>query len=88
MLLSVSFNEVSEKSIKLFPNPVKTTLNIELLSDNFEQAYIFNTSGVLIHTINTMQRRMNVDVTNFKTGTYYITFVSNGRAITKRFIKK
>ncbi len=84
---AVTFKLKSEKNIKLFPNPTQSILNIELLRGDFDKAFIFNTSGKLIHTIDGVQNRMSVDVSSYTSGTYFVSFISNGRAITKRFIK-
>ena len=84
---AITFKMEYEKSIKLFPNPTRSILNIELLGGEFENAFIFNVAGKLIHTIDDVQNRMSLDVSNYNSGTYFVSFISNGRAITKRFIK-
>ncbi|MBT8272897.1 MAG: T9SS type A sorting domain-containing protein [Bacteroidia bacterium] len=84
---AVSFNLENENTIKLFPNPAQTFLNIKMTEAHFEQIYIFNSAGKLMHTIDNTTRDMNVDVSSYTSGTYFVSFVKNGRALTKRFIK-
>lgn len=86
---AIAFKSSLEDTIKLFPNPVESTLNIKLLENNqFESVYIFNAMGKLMTIIDSMNGDMKVNVSEYSAGTYFVSFVVNGRAITKRFIKK
>ena len=83
-----SFTEFSKDNIKLYPNPANTVLNIEILDGNYDEITIFSTTGKIVHVGSTDVNQQAVDVTRFAAGMYFVRFVSNGKAVTKRFIKE
>ena len=86
---AIAFKSAVEDTIKLFPNPVESTLKIQLLNDgSFDTIYIFNAMGKLMQTVDASDGDMRINVSDYSSGTYFVSFVTNGRAITKRFIKK
>ncbi|CAL2087289.1 Fibronectin type-III domain-containing protein [Tenacibaculum sp. 190524A05c] len=85
----ISFTEESLKKIKLYPNPANNILNIEILNGEFEEMTIYSVTGRIVYsTKEKVRNKSTVDVTQFAAGNYFVKFVSNGKAVTKRFIKK
>jgi len=83
-----SFNKVSEDNIKLYPNPTRSVLNIEVLNGSFDSIMVFSSTGKLVQTINPEADALTIDVSQFASGMYFVRFVSEGLAFTKRFIKQ
>ncbi|MEZ4858066.1 MAG: GEVED domain-containing protein [Flavobacteriaceae bacterium] len=74
--------------IKLYPNPAKTQLTIDILDRNFEEILIYSINGQLVKRLNPNVDSLNIDVSNFSAGTYFVQFISEGKAVTKRFTKE
>ncbi len=81
------YKKVSEDQIKLYPNPANERLNISILDASFDEILIFSSTGALIKTLDTSSNDLSVDVSEFSSGLYFIRFVANGLAMTKRFVK-
>lgn len=71
-----------ETTLKLFPNPATTTIEIDKEMQN-EKFLIFNMSGRLIEKVE-LSGRPIIDISNLKPGVYIIT---NGK-ISAKFIKQ
>ncbi|MFT4697208.1 MAG: chitodextrinase [Flavobacteriaceae bacterium] len=83
-----SFTENAEKNINVYPNPTKSTLSIDMLDDtNYDSIVIFSTTGQIVKTISSRDSKITVDVSNYASGLYFIRFVSDKLAVTKRFVK-
>lgn len=81
------FNATTNDNIKLYPNPTNSILNIEILEGNFDEIVVFSSTGKVIQTIDPNTDNLSVDVSQLASGMYFVRFVSNGLAATKRFIK-
>ncbi|MEN8121836.1 MAG: T9SS type A sorting domain-containing protein [Bacteroidota bacterium] len=80
------FEEISEISIKVFPNPVKDILNIQIQSkQNLEIRWeLINQSGRVIKTSNSFNNSNNyqINFSSFENGVYFIrTFNKAGSYI-------
>jgi chitodextrinase len=86
---SVSFNAMMEESIKVFPNPASSTLNIRLENDiEVERVLIFSYTGQLVKTLELNQEDVSIDISRLASGMYFARFENKSLAFTKRFIKK
>ena len=83
-----SFNESSNKNINMYPNPANSRLNIDILERDFDEVTIFASTGAIINKVNPSVGSHVIDVSQFATGLYFVRFVSERLAITKRFIKE
>ncbi len=85
----IAFTEKSLKSIKLYPNPAMNSLNIEILNGDFNEVTIYSITGKVVYTSDKkVNEKSTIDVSQFAAGSYFVKFISNGKAITKRFIKR
>ena len=82
-----TFTENSLNNIKLYPNPARTQLNIEIAHGKFEEITIFSSNGAIVKQIQPDNAITQIDVSEFASGMYFVRFVSEGLAVTKRFIK-
>ena len=84
-----SFTEASEDNIKLYPNPTRSQLTIDVLDETYEEITIFSSTGTIVQKMNPKQGSLSVDVSKLSSGMYFVRFVSkDGLAVTKRFIKQ
>ncbi len=83
-----SFARTTNDNIKLYPNSANSMLNIEILEGSYDEITIFSTSGKLIYEGESDVNKLSVDVSDLASGMYFVRFVSNGKAVTKRFIKE
>ncbi|MBK8492003.1 MAG: fibronectin type III domain-containing protein [Saprospirales bacterium] len=83
-----SFAQISSDHIKLYPNPAKSVLNIEILEGNFDEIVVISSSGQIVHTGEPGVDVQSIDVSQLAPGMYFVRFVSNGMAVTKRFMKE
>lgn len=82
------FTDEMNSKISLYPNPASSKLNIEILGGTFDDIVIFSSLGAVVEKLEPSQNSYAVDVTNLASGVYFVRFVSEQKAITKRFIKE
>tara|TARA_B110000503_G_scaffold117403_1_gene177393 strand:+ start:1777 stop:4650 length:2874 start_codon:yes stop_codon:yes gene_type:complete len=75
-------------SIRLYPNPARTVLNINTGDVQFDEIMLFSTSGALIKEQILEHSTLTFDVSTLPSGLYFVRFVKNKLAVTKRFIKQ
>lgn len=81
-------------TLQIYPNPVAGVMNIRYTSDNNSEAKIeiFNQLGILIYSSKQKSSadewNTSVDMAAFSAGVYIVRLTSNGKSISKRFIKK
>ncbi|CAM1368684.1 GEVED domain-containing protein [Tenacibaculum xiamenense] len=84
-----TFTENSLNSIKLYPSPASNNLTIDVINGEFEQMTIYSITGRIVYSSKgKVNNTSTIDVSDFATGNYFVKFISNGKAVTKRFIKK
>lgn len=83
----ISFNENARLNINVYPNPVKSHLTIDILEGNYDSIIVYSTKGSVVTTLSP-NASQTIDVSKLASGMYFIQFVSDGMAITKRFIKE
>jgi hypothetical protein len=77
-------------AIDLYPNPADNTINISTQSNIMVQTVnIFNALGqsVKSDTIGNLSKTSTIDITNLKTGTYFIEILTDSGKTTRKFIK-
>lgn len=74
-----------QPTIKVYPNPASTILNIDFSEFNGTIISIKNHLG---QTIFKSANQSQIDITNFKSGLYLITMEWNQQVITQKFIKQ
>ena len=74
-----------ENSVTISPNPAKDVLNISC-DDNILEIEIRDISGRLLEMRKVNERRYDVDISNYVSGTYVVVVVSDKGRIGKKFI--
>ncbi|SNR48790.1 T9SS type A sorting domain-containing protein [Dokdonia pacifica] len=72
---------------RIFPNPAERILNIDVQDKTIDNIKVFSMLGMLVSEINDSDIR-SIDVSNYKSGTYFVRITSGDITITRRFIKK
>ncbi len=76
---------MNNSEMTVYPNPVKTTLNISLLNVTGTDYLIYNTVGQVVGKGTFTE---SVDVSLLQSGIYFIQVNSEGNKLMKRFIKE
>jgi len=82
--LSVAEHDNPDFSIIIYPNPAGNLLFLNSNSIEIEKIKIFNSLGQVIYT---SEFNSIIDISNLKTGLYYINLISSNGVITKQFLK-
>ena len=78
----------SEKKLTIYPNPAKNELFIETNSTEISFITIYNMIGQIIQTIPNAKNTTSIDVSNLKSGSYFIKIVTDNSTISQQFIKE
>lgn len=84
---SLSTNDIDASSILLYPNPVSSNLHIDGLENN-SQIVIFDVNGRKLKTFNSLSASTLLNISDFKTGLYFVEIRAKERVQTLKFIKK
>lgn len=83
---TTSIKDLAEKSIRIYPNPASSILNIEA-AENFTSGRILNVMGQEVKSFS--QVNGQVDVSSLKAGVYFVVLSADDNTVsTSRFIKK
>ncbi len=88
-LLTVT-NAVKSNTIKVFPNPASTSVNV-VIADAHETNALLNIKNLAGQTVATNelkfgQTAINIDITNLDRGIYYVEYQISGYSYTKKLI--
>lgn len=65
-------NNVTNNSVRLFPNPAKNLLNVEFETEGTKTMEVFNEIGQVVLTSHTINKRAQIDVSHLPNGLYLI----------------
>ncbi len=90
LVITISENKLSEHKIRIFPIPTSNFITIETETDNIniQQLIIYNAQGQEIgNTKNDTQKsKLNLSVSNFPNGIYFLEVVTNEGIMMKKFL--
>ncbi len=77
-------------SVSLFPNPINETLNIDLqtTSNQNSSLRIYSLSGQLITTQKVATKNIQIDMSNYPSGTYWIQLLNTEWTLMEKVIKQ
>ena len=81
-------NFSANNTIKVFPNPVNSVLNLELASEASKLQVVNLLGQVLIEKEESMHKEMTVDMSHLKSGAYIINVTIDGKIQSVKVIKK
>jgi uncharacterized delta-60 repeat protein len=73
--------------IKLYPNPVKTNLNIEGLTGSTTTLSIIDVNGKVLSTTSTTNTTYNWNITALPAGNYYLRIEADKKITSMKFVK-
>ncbi len=86
---ALSISDFNKNNIKIFPNPVADTLKVELPIDlKSSRATIYTISGQEVTSFIQNESDLNLDMSGYKTGIYFIRFQKKGKTTTFKILKK
>ncbi|MGB0430513.1 MAG: T9SS type A sorting domain-containing protein [Bacteroidia bacterium] len=87
---TLSTNDVwKESAVSIYPNPAKSSINIELNNNTRGIISIVNLQGKTVLNQNITSNQMQFDITALNSGLYFIRFESeNGEQMVNRFVKE
>jgi hypothetical protein len=77
----------SPREYKVYPNPVKDLLTIKSAQADVRSVRIINTSGQTVFEKTNVSLPRTIDMSALPPGIYFLSVVSNGKAVSKKVIK-
>ena len=74
--------------LSVFPNPATDMLNIYSAGSNLRQVEIYDLSGSLIKQFNVITDKIQVPVSDLKSGMYIVKIVTEKNNCVKQFVKR
>jgi heat shock protein HslJ len=84
VLLTTPENSLAD--LRIYPNPAQNKIIIQSATNNFDSVSISDINGRIVSSSKNLASN-EIDVSNLKTGMYFITITSSEGSITKKFIK-
>lgn len=82
-----AINEISNAQIQVYPNPTTSLINIES-NQEIKAVSVYNELGVLVYSTIEENEKFSIDLSNLKTGFYFVRIESDARIITKKVLKQ
>ncbi|PWD98441.1 T9SS type A sorting domain-containing protein [Marinilabilia rubra] len=83
--VATSINKVSKSDVKFYPNPATSEINLET-PGKVEKVEIYSLTGQKVKEVETPNSK--VDVSSLNDGIYFMTILTEGQKINKKFIKE
>ncbi len=84
-----SLEQISnESSIDVYPNPTRSVLNVDITNEEFKTKNIsfFTSDGKLMLSKETIEKRISVNVKDWKEGMYFVIVTGRDKQLIKKFI--
>ena len=82
----VSIEENETENIKVYPNPAEDFVELSALSGQLSAVKIYNCLGMMVEKIEVNADEVEIKVTDYKPGVYFITIETNNSSVTKKII--
>ena len=84
---NVNVNELtSDDNIRIYPNPAKDFIKLSAVSYQLSAVRVYSYLGMLVEEIETCSNEMEIDVSNYNPGLYFLNIEYNGRTICKKLV--
>ncbi len=82
-------SQVSSNRFKVYPNPAENGMvNISLQNHSFAEVSLYNITGKMVKSLNTMARQLILDVSDLPKGVYIMKAVQENNTYTKKIMIK
>jgi hypothetical protein len=86
---TVGIKEVmDEQSMTIYPNPFKSFVNIVLADKNYIKVELYNAFGDLVFQNQKDLDQIQVDLSNYANGLYFVKIFYDEKVVTKRIVKQ
>lgn len=82
----VGLNDFEIQGITIYPNPAVSTLKIDFTSTVASKIVIHDILGSVIYEANNNQENVNVDLSNWNTGVYFVRLISEKYNVSRKII--
>ncbi|MCD4729872.1 MAG: T9SS type A sorting domain-containing protein [Bacteroidales bacterium] len=82
---SLGIYNISEKQLKVYPNPAKDIVCIKTLVE-VEKVQLVTISGQLVSEQSTSGNKTEINTSEFETGVYFVIVFSSNNIITKKLV--
>jgi hypothetical protein len=82
----VSIEENETENIKVYPNPAEDFVELSALSGQLSAVKIYNCLGMMVEKIEVNADEVEIKVTDYKPGVYFINIETNNSSVTKKII--
>ena len=82
----VSVPEMDDMEIEIYPNPTSGILNIGIPGNRSSELMLYNSNGQEIMKMHLNQSHNNIDVSDLKSGLYFVRILSEDRAINRLIV--
>ena len=77
-----------ETTFSIYPNPATSIINLKT-QNPLNSVTVFSTLGALVKQLTNMNKPItSLDVSSLESGVYFLQLISNGKVITRKFIKE
>jgi len=83
-----SINSINLEMIKLYPNPTKDIINLETSDNSISQCNVYNVNGQIVKSFKVFQGNNIYNISDFKTGIYFIQIPTQNGIVNKKIIKE
>jgi hypothetical protein len=75
---------ISEPSIKVYPNPARSILNITVENQQINEIRMIDMLGQIVYTASVQNDRHEINVGEFKSGIYFVQVITSEGMVTQR----
>lgn len=84
----VGLDEMNDDGIQLYPNPNDGLFHVTWsATENFSQYRLLDAHGRIIRHNSELQNNVEIDMTNFNSGIYFLELIGNDKVAVKKLIK-
>jgi len=76
----------NSNTVSLFPNPASDVVSLTSIGENISKVQIFDLTGKMIYTNSPASDRLDVNTSQFASGTYIVKVITNNESATLRLV--
>ncbi|MBQ5688643.1 MAG: T9SS type A sorting domain-containing protein, partial [Bacteroidales bacterium] len=81
-------SEMTENNISVYPNPAKDFVKLSAVSGQLSAIKIYNCLGMLVEEIEVNANEVEINISEYNTGIYFINIQTENGNIVKKVVKK
>jgi PKD repeat protein len=87
-MLITGINETSNKTVQIYPNPVRNTLHLNLGNSVAEYITLLNIQGKIVYQTKSRTSQLTINLEELSKGVYFLKVVTAGEINTYKIIKE